>query len=521
MCARVTHCSVLIVGAGPVGLLLALALTELGIGVRVIERSATTRHDPRAAIVWPRVAEVLASVGVIDRFEAAACPLRRAEFRVDGRYVGAMELGRLPCAHPYPLMIEQHVTERILVTRLAELGVTVEWQTEALDVTSNGAEARVTVRRAEGAQETIECGWVVGCDGARSLVRAKMGAAFEGAPRVGLECLQVNAAPRWSYPDDRATGYFFVVPKRTLLACPLPTGGYRFVCFTTGEDQREGPPTLEEARDAIVRATGDRDVALTPTEPRWFNRARFQDRVAEALVRGRVLLAGDAAHVWAPVGGHGMNAGMRGAHNLAWKLAAVVRGEAPGTILETYSDEQRAVAHAVIGGITRMKTEDPSPAWVVKLLGAALPYALRAVDRFPRVEGRLTELDAHHRASALSRMAVYTGRLRAGDRLPDVRVRGDRGETRAHELLSLRQWTLFVPSRAASEESMARWRRLTERYRSRVRVEAFHAEGMAAEALDGGGRSLVVRPDAHVGLVARGDDVATVGVYLDAWLARA
>jgi 2-polyprenyl-6-methoxyphenol hydroxylase-like FAD-dependent oxidoreductase len=515
-------CEVAIVGAGPVGLLLALALTELGVTVCVFERGASARHDPRAAIVWPRAAEVLRSVGAIAHFEARACRLRRASFAVNGRHVGTMALGNLASDHPFPLMIEQHETERILAGLLVERGVSVHWghDLEAFVLRDDGVS--LTLASASG-RVRVECGWMVGCDGARSTVRKRLGIAFEGAPRRGLECLQVNAVPTWQHPDDRETGYFFVVPGRTLLACPLPTGGYRFVCFTTdgGEALRAGEPTLDELH-AVVRGATREEVSLVPCAPRWFNRARFQDRIAASLVCGRVILAGDAAHVWAPIGGHGMNAGLRGAHNLAWKLAAVVRKESPSALLDTYNDEQRAAARAVIEGITRMKTEEPSPAWLVGLLGWIFPYALRWVGRVPQVEARLTELDAHHRGSPLSCGSGPRTTLRAGDRVPDVPVRTATGRTHVHALLGLRQWTIFAGTAAEDSPEVARLRRLVSRYRARVCVVAAEGDGPdAVSALGGVGRVLLIRPDDHVAMVARRGDDEPLARHLDTWLMRA
>ncbi len=185
----------LILGAGPVGLVLALTLRQLGVRVAVVERGSSTKRDPRAAIVWPRVGEVLRDLGVIDRFEAAACRLQRAEFRVNGHLAGTMQLGRLDCANPFPLMIEQHVTERILADRFAELGEPVRWRTEALDLRLRDDVVEVDVREPDGAPRTLRAGWVVGCEGARSLVRARCGIEFVGAARVGVECVQVNATP--------------------------------------------------------------------------------------------------------------------------------------------------------------------------------------------------------------------------------------------------------------------------------------------------------------------------------------
>lgn len=514
---------VLILGAGPVGLVLALTLRQLGVHVAVVERGLSTKRDPRAAIVWPRVGEVLRDLGVIDRFEAAACRLQRAEFRVNGHLAGTMQLGRLDCAHPFPLMIEQHVTERILAERFGELGEPVRWRTEARDLRLHDGGVEVDVREPDGAARTLRAGWVVGCEGARSLVRARCGIEFEGAARVGVECVQLNAHPRWSHADDRATGYFFIAPGRTLLACPLPEGGYRFVCFREAYGPApQGDPSLDELRAIIADAAGEPAMGLTLTEPAWLNRARFQDRVASRLVHGRALLAGDAAHIWTPVGGHGMNAGMRGAHNLGWKLAAVVKGEAPRALLDSYDHEQRAAARAVIDGLTRWKTEEPSPAWAVRLIGLALPLALKGVDRFPPVERRLTELDAHHHDSPLSCALTAVHALRPGDRLPDVALREGGVALRAHDLLGLSRWTLLATHDGADTDGhVQRLHHLAARYRSTIAVRAVHAEGAAAKALDGAGRAVLVRPDGHVGAVARLHDATALAGYLDAHLTRA
>lgn len=514
---------VLILGAGPVGLTLALTLTELGVRVGLVEKGASTKHDPRAAIVWPRVGEVLRSLGVIERFEAAACRLQRAEFRVDGRYAGTMKLGSLPCANPFPLMIEQHVTERLLVERLTELGVPIAWRTEAVDLRLSERGAEVDVRTEDGEARTLGCGWVAGCEGSRSLVRARRDIAFEGSARLGVECVQINAVPQWAHRDDRATGYFFIVPGRTLLACPLPDGGYRFVCFNEAHGPApQGDPSLEEVRALVADAARDPSVRLTPTEPRWFNRARFQDRVAARLVDGRALLAGDSAHVWTPVGGHGMNAGMRGAQNLGWKLAAVIRGEARSTLVDTYDHEQRAAARAVIDGLTRWKTESPSPAWLVRLIGLALPLGLLGVDRFPPVEMRLTELDQHHRASPLSRAFTRTRALQPGDRLPDLALSHEGRRVRAHDLLSIKRWTLLTTLNGARDAAaLQALRRLAERYRAPIELREVRAEGEVLRALDGAGRAILVRPDAHVGAIAMVTDATLLEGYLDAHLTRA
>ena len=473
---------VLVVGAGPVGLALAVGLRLHGVEVVVVDRTAAGRHAPRAAVVWPREAEALAQLGLGSALRAAALPLRAAHVHAGGERLGALAFGALESAWPRPLVIEQHAVERLLRDRFAELGGVVRWET-ALEGWEEGADA-ITARLSTG--ERLRVGWLVGCDGASSLVRKGMGARFPGRKVANLECVQGNAYPRWRFDAPPGEGRFFLAPGAVMGCFPTADGWWRFYCFKHDPaPRRKGAPPLGELQALLADVSGA-PVTLTPAEPQWLNRARFQRRMTSRFRRGRVLVCGDAAHVWPAVGGHGMAGGLLGAHNLAWKLAAVTRGEAAPALLDTYAREQRATARAIMAHMRLDLLEAPQGRAVSAVLRRVLPALLQAPAAMARVEAMLGDMTLHHRASRLSRGG---GPVRGGDRLPDgVLACGGR----LHDRLDYRRWSLV--GLAGSElEAAAR------------------AAGATAVGLDGAdahlirrlglrGRMLLVRPDGYVAL---------------------
>lgn len=564
------HLQVLVIGAGPVGLFTAVALARRGVSVRVVERASATKHDPRAAVIWPRAAEALVAEGLGPAFRARMGPLTSTELYVRGRLKGQIALGDVQSAEPLPWIVEQHVTEQLLVEALRARGVEVEWGTAAVEVVDDGARVRTRLRREAGApaiprdlaatrdavagrdaardaavrdatrddaavrdaaaardatrdaatardagrdddtggEAWVESDFVVACDGSRSAVRKALGIAFEGAPHPRLECLQVNAVPSWRFPDVPGRCRFFLEPGGTLLAVPLPTGGCRFVHFRHLDERAEAADALDvtvaELEAAFRRLTHDATLTLTPTEPTWLSRARFQDREAARLRQGRVLLAGDSAHVWAPIGGRGMNLGLIGAQNLAWRLAAVCHG-APDALLDGYSDEHRRLAKGVIAKLMMNRTEYPSRAWELALVGATMPFAATFGPAKRAIELELSALGLHHRPSAFSAKGPAAGRTRAGDRLPFVPLEADGGEVTSHALLDGR-WTLLALADEAAPVPECGGVVQVKRARA--------AHPAARQVLGDQARLVLVRPDAHVALVAPASAPERVTEYL-------
>ncbi|MGX2992746.1 FAD-dependent monooxygenase [Streptomyces sp. JNUCC 64] len=510
---------VVVIGAGPTGLALSIALRSYGLDTLVVDKGGGTKHEPRASVIWQRAQETLRDLGCAERIVDRGLPLRQGEFQVGGRVAGVQEMEMEDTAFPGPLSIEQDSIEALMRERLQELGADVVWSTEAIGVQSGAEGTEVDLRGPDGRVGTVRCRWVVSCEGSRSLVRKTLGIPFEGERRSNLQCVQLNARPRWGQPARPDVTQIFINHHITLVAGPVPGGITRFYAFLPDPDPEHwDPPTVPEMEALVASATGEPSVALEPSEPRWANRARFHDRIARRLREGPALLVGDSAHVWAPIGGRGLNTGLLGAHNLGWKLAAVHHGWAPDALLDTYDSEQRRTAHAVMRAMRRNVVELPPNRLTLAAIRLLMP-PLMSSDRVVRRGAlRLSDFARDHRASALS-----TGRRGArgvpgpGDRLPDLPVRTATGSRRLHEVLSYRHWTLLgvgADERAFAGEEAA-LRALTERYALPVEPVVVRPESRRRELP--GGSLLLVRPDGYVGLRARAGDTAAVTAYLDRW----
>jgi 2-polyprenyl-6-methoxyphenol hydroxylase-like FAD-dependent oxidoreductase len=337
---------VIVAGGGPTGLMLAAELRLHGVDVVVLEKDAEPAPYVRALGLHVRSIEIMDQRGLLDRFLAHG-----RTFPVGGFFAGIDKPtpDGLDTAHPYVLGIPQTTTDRLLAEHAAELGAEIRRGTElvGLDQDDDG----VTVALADGTP--LRSRWLVGCDGGRSTVRRLLGVGFPGEPsrvetllgemEVGVPAETVAAV----VAEVRKT------QKRFGLG-PLGEGRYRVVVPAAGTaDDRAVPPTLEEVRRQL-RATAGTDFGVH--SPRWLSRFGDATRLAERYRVGRVLLAGDAAHVHPPVGGQGLNLGVQDAVNLGWKLAAEVAGWAPAGLLDSYHTERHPVAADVLDN-TRAQME--------------------------------------------------------------------------------------------------------------------------------------------------------------------
>lgn len=338
-------------GAGPVGLTVASELTRHGVRVRIVDKRDGPVVYSQALLVAVRTQEILFAMGIVADWLEAGYPLEQIRIHTLGKMVGEVHPYGVDSPYPGPLAVSQGVTERLLVEALARQGVEVERRVEATGFSQDTHGVEATLRHlAEGDRtSTARAAWLIDCQGSSSKAREAMGIPFDGERYSGQEFLMADVQMHWSYPNG--PGYVFAETGRTLLCLPFDAKGhYRVLCAQPDPDpDRTDPVTLEDVQAIARDMTADPGLRLT--DPRWVTRFRTQHRLAGRFREGRMFLAGDAGHVHVPIGGQGMNYGMADAFNLAWKLAAVVRGDArPEPLLNSYNAERHRADAALLHG---------------------------------------------------------------------------------------------------------------------------------------------------------------------------
>ncbi|MFF4656111.1 rifampin monooxygenase [Streptomyces sp. NPDC001381] len=376
---------VIVVGGGPTGLMLAAELRLHGVHVVVLERLTEPTGQSRGQGLHARSVEMTDQRGLLDRFLAVS-----EKFQVGGLFGGIAKPWpeRLDTAHPYGLATPQPVTERLLEERALELGAEIRRGDEVTALSQD--EEGVTVVLADGSR--LRSRYLVGCDGARSTVRKGLGVGFPGEPsRVETLLGEMEVT------EDPATIAAVVQEvRKTQLrfgAMPLEGARYRLVVPAEGvAEDRTAPTTLEEFRQRL-RAVAGTDFGVH--SPRWLSRFGDATRQAERYRVGRVLLAGDAAHIHPPTGGQGLNLGIQDAFNLGWKLAAEVGGWAPEGLLDSYHAERHPVGARVLDNtraqITLLGTE-PGAAALRELFSKLMDF--EEVNRY--VTGMITAVGVRY-----------------------------------------------------------------------------------------------------------------------------
>jgi 2-polyprenyl-6-methoxyphenol hydroxylase-like FAD-dependent oxidoreductase len=421
---------VLVVGAGPTGLTLAAQLLARGIPTRIIDKGAGPVTQSRALGIHARTLEMLDGMGLAEPFVEQGHPVHHLRMYAGNRNLVDLNLRRNGSRYGFALHLPQRSTEQLLRARVLELGGVIEERTELVGLAQDGDVVTARLRDARGAETEIRAGYVVGCDGAHSKVRRELGLAFEGAP-YAQDWLLADVALEGAGSDDAV--HLFFRPDGLPVTC-IPFGGGRWRVVMPNAGDRQGqPPTLEEMQE-LVAQRAPRPIAIS--SPEWLASFRCHLRSTSAYRRGRVLVAGDAAHIHSPAGGQGMNTGMMDAANLAWKLALVAQGRCPDQLLDSYGQERIPVAMGVLGftdKLVNLLTMRNPVKQVVR--NAVLPAATSLVPVQRRTARRLSQMSFGYAAGPLVLTDQQRSGPKPGERCPDFEVRTSAGPSRLYGVL--------------------------------------------------------------------------------------
>ena len=494
---------VLIIGAGPTGLVLAHWLVRLGVNIRIIDKAAEPGTTSRALVVHARTLEFYRQLGLADAVVQQALKLGAINVWARGRKAGRAVFGPLGegmSPFPYLLIHPQDQHERLLIERLAALGVQVERNTELLgfeqDAAAGGVMARL--RRPDGTETSLQALWLAGCDGARSTVREVLGAGFQGSTYSHLFYVADIEA---SGPVMDGEPHVNLDESDFVVVFPLKGAGRARLIGTIRREPKDEGDVLtwdDVGQDVLSR------LEIAVEQVNWFSTYRVHHRVADRFRWNRAFLLGDAAHIHSPVGGQGMNTGIGDAVNLGWKLAAVVQGRAAPSILDTYEAERIAFARRLVATTDRAFTvvtnTSPIARFVrVELVPRVLPllFASRSVRRL--MFRTVSQIAIEYRSSPLSEGRA--GKVSGGDRLPWVP--GDNFEP----LASL-DWQVHVYGTAGHA--------IADRCARRdLALHVFPWESAAARAGLEKNAVYLVRPDGYVALADATGSTDRLEGYLD------
>jgi 2-polyprenyl-6-methoxyphenol hydroxylase-like FAD-dependent oxidoreductase len=497
----IANTKVLIAGAGPTGLTLALWLTKLGVPVRIFDKAAAPGETSRALAVQARTLEFHRQIGIVDDVLAAGVKIEQLTVHTPAGVAARLPLsdfGRGISPYSFAFALPQDIHERVLITHLERAGVEVERGIELVAFQDKGHAVIATLSK-QGKTETVVADYLAGCDGAHSTVRHGLNIGFPGgAYEQSFYVADVKGRGEITRNGMDTTistyGFAIVMPVRQ-------SGSIRLIGIV---------PKAHEADETIsfeaIRADVERDTGVTVDEVNWFSTYRVHHRVAENFRVGRVFLCGDAGHIHSPAGGQGMNTGMGDAVNLAWKLAAVVQGRADARLLDSYEPERIAFAHKLIESTDTAFRFITSRSLLIglfrryampKILNIALHTSIGSRAFF----GLISQAAIQYRAGPIS--SGTAGKVSGGDRLPYVPTPGSDN----FEPLRSLDWQVHVYG-----EVNAEFRAMLAS--TGIPVHAFAWSESAGKAGLERDAAYLVRPDGHVALASPVQEAAGFQRYL-------
>ncbi|KAK3179749.1 hypothetical protein K4F52_008827 [Lecanicillium sp. MT-2017a] len=504
-----TDVDVLIVGAGPTGLVLALWLTKQGVKIRIIDKATQAATSTRALAVQARTLELYGQMGLADAVLEKSCTVTGINMWVRGRraaHIQVTDAGKGMTAYPFVSVFPQHEHEQMLAAKLQEFGISAELGTELVSFTDDDSVDHVVaqLRKENGQEEICKAKYIAGCDGARSAVRHQLDVTFSGGTYDHV----------FYVADVEGSG---AAINGELNVC-LDQSDFLAVFPLAGEGRARLVGTIREG-EAIAEARGEEfafdhvngraieQMKLKVEKVNWFSKHHVHHRVAAQFQRGRAFLLGDAAHVHSPVGGQGMNTGIGDAINLAWKLAAVTSGNAEPTLLETYAEERMRFARELVASTDRVFTLATADGWFAKFMRTRIvPILAPIVTSFRFIRNMIfrgvSQIDLNYRGMTLS-WGTAKG-PQPGERLPWVQVAEDESN---FESLSEIKWHMHVYGTA--DDAIEAWCR-----KANIQLTVFEWSPACKAAHLVRNAIYLMRPDTYIALVEPRANLSSVESYL-------
>ncbi|MDB5011462.1 MAG: hypothetical protein JWQ06_2251, partial [Mucilaginibacter sp.] len=419
------HTKVLIVGAGPSGLMMAAQLLRYGVQPLIIDSKQGPTNHSNALAVQARSLEIYRQMGVIDRIISGGKQARGIIFNQDGKRVASLSLANIgegQTPFPFVHLYQQSKNERLLLEFLTQNCCPVYWETSLINLKQTANQVEVQLQTAQEVTN-ITCDWVVGADGAHSTVRKQLHIPFTGdtyqheffLADVELNNDELSGDDVQLYLSKKGFGAFFPMPEENC---------YRVI----GNLPKLAEPDQGfQLADVIPYINTISGLAINVVNNNWFTTYRLHHRMADHFKMQRCFLVGDAAHIHSPVGGQGMNTGLQDAYNLAWKLAGVVNRQIREPVLDSYAAERMPVAKELLRTTDRLFKVIQSQNWVTRLLKKrVIPKLLQFVWSKENLRetffGRLSQININYRGSRINLHLSNATKIRAGDRLPYLKV---------------------------------------------------------------------------------------------------
>ncbi len=520
-----THTKVLIVGAGPSGLMMAAQLLRNGLQPVIIDIKPGPTDESKALAVQARSLEIYRQMGVVERVIENGKRAAGVVFNEEGRQVAALSManvGEGQTLFPYILLYQQSKNERLLLDYLTLNCCPVYWKTTLTSLKQTATQVEVQLQNGDKLT-TLTCDWVVGADGAHSVVRKQSQIPFNGETYshnfyladVELANTELNDSLVNLYLAKKGFAAFFPMPE---------ANRYRALGNLPPELEGKEDLKVEDILPGLDKISGT-DIEIVKTY--WFTTYRLHHRMADTFRAQRCFLVGDAAHIHSPVGGQGMNTGLQDANNLAWKLAGVANGHINEKILVSYAAERMPVAKNLLNTTDRVFNIIMSGSWLTMLFKQwVMPGVLKLVWGNKKLRGiffrTVSQIGIGYRDSAISLHISQAEKVKAGDRLPYLKVFDEKKqeETDLHQWCSKPGFTLIVLGKLAETDlfALAKW--ITQKYPGMLNFfylpqsKANQAVFDAFEVNEKLGKSLIIRPDMHIGFINDKIDMVLMDNYL-------